>query len=140
VPAYVEFCFNLKDLLGGDDEGATSRHIVGFEAVIKPETSKYLHHYTLYAFGDQGYEECPSGVAPQNLYKGETRFGEKKEMVWLWAPGQHSTALPPAAGIRALGPSGMKAVVLQVRSHKYHSLAPINTTHYWCSCYYDCCC
>ena len=114
MAAYVEFCFNLKEILGVDDAGAASpRHIVGFEAVIKPETSKYLHHYTLYAYGETPYQECPEEGA-QNLYKGENAFGQKQEMVWLWAPGQHSTALPPAAGIRALGASGIKAVVLQV--------------------------
>ena len=109
--AYVEFCFNLKDLLGlSDTDAATPRHIVGFEAVIKPETSKYLHHYTLNAYGE---EECPHST-PQNQYLGQNDFDNKAEMIWLWAPGTDSTVLPPEAGVRLLGSSGLKAVVLQV--------------------------
>lgn len=114
LAAYVEFCFNLKDLLGlSDVDAATPRHIVGFEAIIKPETSKYLHHYTLYAYGGSQYEECPHST-PQNLYLGQQDFSWKQEMIWLWAPGQDSTVLPPEAGVRMLGATGLKAVVLQV--------------------------
>ena len=44
----MEFCLDVPAL--GDANVA--RDIVGFEAVLKSETSQYIHHFTLYGYGD----------------------------------------------------------------------------------------
>ena len=101
--AYVEFCLDVPAL--GDTNVA--KHVVGFEAVIKPETEKYIHHYTLYGVGD-----ADASVPTYGTCAGQYG-GNKREMVWLWAPGVMASKLPDQAGIRILG-SGIKAFVLQV--------------------------
>ena len=49
-------------------------HIVAFEALIKLETKKYLHHYTVYGVTTAA---CPGSA-----------FGyEKGPLIWPWGPG-----------------------------------------------------
>ena len=100
--AYMEFCFDVPAL----GNASVAKHIVGFEAVLKSETRKYIHHYTLYGYGDATASPPTYGTCAWP-YK-------KREMVWLWAPGLTASKLPDVAGIRILGSKGIKAFVLQV--------------------------
>jgi hypothetical protein len=78
VPAeettYMEFCFNAQTLLSLPDANSPV-HVVGFEAVIKPETKKYIHHYTLYGANNA----CTADSVPSNL-----GGIPKGPMVWAW--------------------------------------------------------
>ncbi len=114
----MEFCFNVPENLGGGD-GSVARHIVGFEPVFNAETQKYIHHYTLYGYGYSETETSPPtyGACPvpwYACYQGESPCtNNKREMMWLWAPGLAASKLPDEAGIRILG-TGIKAFILQV--------------------------
>ena len=110
--AYMEFCFNVPDL--GDANVA--KHIVGFEAILNPDTAAYIHHYTLYAYGLSSespptYGTCPD--FPQCYMAEPICTVNKREMAWLWAPGQSASMLPYEAGVLLLG-KGIKAFILQV--------------------------
>eukprot|EP00802_Teleaulax_amphioxeia_P010269 Tamp_10295.p1 GENE.Tamp_10295~~Tamp_10295.p1 ORF type:complete len:498 (+),score=84.99 Tamp_10295:504-1997(+) len=100
---YHEFCYDVQTLFGLPD-ASTAYHIVGFEAIIKEDTRKYLHHYTIYG----NNEVCPD--APENPMAGY----EKGPLIWPWAPGVQDSVLPDTAGIRVLGEGGFKALVLQI--------------------------
>ena len=104
--AYMEFCLNVPAL--GD--ASVAKHIVGFEAVLKNETRRYIHHYTLYGYGDGTASTPTYSTCPSSGDHGD----KKREMVWMWAPGVAATKLPDVAGIRILGSEGIKAFVLQV--------------------------
>jgi dopamine beta-monooxygenase len=108
----MEFCFNVPEDLGG---GTASKHIVGFEPLFNAETKKYIHHYTLYGYGDSSvptYGTCPALETCYQAYPFCTTTN-KREMMWLWAPGLSGSKLPDEAGIRILG-TGLKAFILQV--------------------------
>ena len=102
----MEFCLNVPAL--GD--ASVAKHIVGFEAVLKNETRQYIHHYTLYGYGDGTASTPTYSTCPSSGHHGD----KKREMVWMWAPGVAATKLPDVAGIRILGSEGIKAFVLQV--------------------------
>ena len=107
----MEFCFNVPEALG-DGDGSVPKHIVGFEPLFTPSTKKYIHHYTLYGYGDSSVSPPTYGTCPDLCY--ETRCTDnKRELMWLWAPGLSGSKLPDEAGIRILG-TGLKAFILQV--------------------------
>jgi dopamine beta-monooxygenase len=119
----MEFCFNVPEDLGAGD-GSVPKHIVGFEPILNTSTKKYIHHYTLYGYGDSSvspptYGTCPvqwwDCYPPAYIPKASENMctDNKRELMWLWAPGLSGSKLPDEAGIRILG-TGLKAFILQV--------------------------
>ncbi len=107
----MEFCFNVPEALG-DGDGSVPKHIVGFEPLFTTSTKKYIHHYTLYGYGNSSVSPPTYGTCPDLCY--ETKCtNNKRELMWLWAPGLSGSKLPDEAGIRILG-TGLKAFILQV--------------------------
>jgi dopamine beta-monooxygenase len=111
----MEFCFNVPEALGDGDE-SVPKHIVGFEPLFNTETKKYIHHYTLYGYGDSSVSPPTYGTCPvpwHDCYTETMCTDNKRELMWLWAPGASGSKLPDEAGIRILG-TGLKAFILQV--------------------------
>ncbi len=65
---YMEFCFNVPEALGDGDE-SVPKHIVGFEPLFNTETKKYIHHYTLYGYGDKSVSPPTYGTCPDPWWK-----------------------------------------------------------------------
>jgi len=74
-------------------------HIIGFEALIKPETARFVHHFVLTGFTNESDLDNPIG----------------KVFLSGWAPGLEPIVLPHMTGIRVswTDPEGFKKLHLE---------------------------
>lgn len=72
---YAYFCFSYADLIIQGMPNNTSLHSIGFQPIVDPRATKYVHHFVLYASSnDETIEDCT-----------ETFF---LELAYAWGPGE----------------------------------------------------
>jgi hypothetical protein len=98
---YHHVCLHWKDLLAQGVPNNDNMSLIGFRAIVNPETTQYVHHANLYVKHDSDLtsNEC-DGVLYMTYLSG-------------WAPGMAPLMLPSKAGF-PFGPSSFTSFKLEV--------------------------
>ena len=125
---YYDFCVNIEDALADMGQSTDDElFIIGIEFVQDPASAGYVHHLVVHGTqhplpeSDRTEQNHCSETA---CYRGRT-CGSLRDVIWPWAPGQDWMKTPDVAAFRALGPSGYRALDINVHYDNPHFVSQI---------------
>jgi len=113
--AYICSYFDMLELIPSDVTAGEVVHVTKMEALLNPESAKYVHHMILYSCDAEAL-----GGSEQHhdlILECESMPPGCQNMKWPWAVGSEPIVLPPHVGI-PFGEQGQRFLVLQ--THYYN--------------------